>query len=327
MRQDSTPDRPNVAGTRPAELVRAVILPADPDAAADAINLRAIFAFIAQHWLRIGASALLGAAISVAVSYAFPRKYRAEVLLAPVADSDIGGNLRSLAGRYGQLASAVGIDLSSADSSSDTALALLQSRGFLEDFITDKKVMSVLYPGSAEPGNAAKSKKTLQDAYRRFVRSILLVKRDKGADLVILRIDWRDRRVAADWANSLEARLNEVTRKQAIEEADRSLSYLRAELKGAEYVQLKDSISSLIEAQVNKRMLATTRPDYSFRVLDRARPPDANKSVAPKRVLFLIGGLFVGGLAGCWLALRRRDPSAARRDADQRHSSAQLRAE
>jgi uncharacterized protein involved in exopolysaccharide biosynthesis len=149
-------------------------------------------------------------------------------------------------------------------------------------------------------------KRTLQDGYRKFTRRIMLVKHDKVSSLVTIRIDWKDRELAAQWANALAARLNSVMRTTAIQETERSLEYLRAELAKADYVSLKDSISSLMETQVNKRMLALTQPDYAFRVIDPAKPSDANKKIFPKRVVFGVVGAALGTLLGILLSLRRQ---------------------
>lgn len=293
----------------PERVVRAILLP--DTSAQSGLDLPAILRFVRDYWLSIGACAVLGGVAAVAASFAFQPTYRAEVLLAPTSGSNESmGGLGSLIGRYSSLASAVGIGVPGQGGTIPVAIAQLQSRSFIEAFIAEEKIMQALYPGELAPAQSAgkgdgKSLHTLQDGYQRFVRSIMLVKHDKSSDLVTIRIDWEDRELAAKWANALAARLNVVMREDAIEETERSLSYLKAELEKADYVRLKDSISSLMEAQINKRMLALTQPDYAFRVVDPAKPSDANKKVAPKRSIFLVFGFFVGGLLGVLLGLRR----------------------
>jgi uncharacterized protein involved in exopolysaccharide biosynthesis len=290
--------------------LRAILVADSAGEPAALFDAQAIFRFVRDHWIAIAVSAIVGGCATVAISYAFPRIYRAEVLLTP---TDKGGGergLEALISKYGALASAAGIDLPNRAGSTAAALARLQSRGFLEAFIQEEGLMDVLYPGEWDPAavqaGRGDSKRTLQDGYHRFARSIMLVKQDKAAELVTIRVDWKDRKLAAKWANLLVKRLNAVTRAEAIQETERSLEYLRAELERAEYVRLKDSISSLIEAQINKRMMAVTQPDYSFRVIDPARPSDANKKIAPKRIVFLAVGVLLGAVIGILIGLRRR---------------------
>jgi uncharacterized protein involved in exopolysaccharide biosynthesis len=186
------------------------------------------------------------------------------------------------------------------------AIARLQSRGFIEGFIADHKIMEVLYPKDFSSSvKAGQAKHTLQDGYRKFADSIMLVERDKLSDLVTIRIDWTDRELGAQWANALVRRLNEVMRADAMDETDRNLKYLAAELQKAEYVTLRDAIASVMESQINKRMLAITQPEYAFRVLDPAKPSDAKRKQFPKRWIFLIVGSLLSGLLGIALCLRR----------------------
>jgi uncharacterized protein involved in exopolysaccharide biosynthesis len=287
-------------------VIRAVIVSNHGDHAA-LIDPWAIWRFLLRHWFLLPVSVVVGAIAVFSASYALPRIYRAETLLAPVAEE--GSGLRSLTGTYGALASAIGIDLGNSNSDTSQVIAQLQSRQFIEQFITDESLLPVLYPDvSFEAGGAGKKKPTLQDAYYRFVREILLVREDKSTKLVTVRVDWRDPDVAAEWANKLVARINSVTRADAILQTERSLEYLRDALEKVDYVSVRTAISSVIEAQINKRMLAQTRPDYSFRVIDPAKRSDENKYASPRRLVFAAVGMMLGLLAGLLLSfvLERR---------------------
>lgn len=287
------------------------ILLAAPGGESSAFDLQALLRFSRRHWLVIFMGALLGAAGLYGVTFSMQKVYRAEVLLTPTnAGGELGGGgLQNLIGKYSALASVIGVGLPTQGGIVQVALARLQSRSFLEGFIADEKVMDALYPAdrlkaqSAADGSVQRH--TLQDGYNKFVRSIMLVKHDRQSDIVTIRIDWTDRVQAAAWANSLVHRLNAVMRKDAIDETDRSLKYLESALQEANYVTLKDSISSVMEAQINKRMLAVTQPDYAFSIIDPAQPSDANKKVAPLRSVYALAGSVLGGLAGVLWALRR----------------------
>jgi len=285
------------------DVIRAVILPQLGDDQPRFVEPWLMWRFLATHWLLLVACAIVGGLAGYAGSYAFTKVYRAEVLVAPVQDESATG-LGSLAGAYGLLAgaSALGLDLRGSNNSSAQAIAQIQSRQFIERFIEDESLLPVLFPRQASEGD----RPTLQDAYNRFVHQILLVREDRVTKLITIRIDWRDRIVAAEWANKLVDRINAVTRADAIQETDRTLEYLRNALDQSDYVKLRASISSVIEAQFNKRMLAQTRPDYAFRVIDPAKPSDANKHSSPRRILFAAFGVALGSVVGLWVALLRR---------------------
>jgi uncharacterized protein involved in exopolysaccharide biosynthesis len=290
-------------------LIRAVIVSGYNDADRDRIDARLVMSFLLKHWLALLTGALLGGAAAVAISYLIPRTYLSEVLTAPAA-SDTEGGLASLASRYSSLASAVGVDVGlgrGSDPITTKAIAILQSRSFVDQFILDKGLMPLLFP--KDHAVEAAKRHTIEDGYRLFTRNILLIKQDNITKLVSIRVEWRDRFLAAEWANELVSRVNGVTRSRAIDDADRSLEFLRAEYEKSDFLSLRQSISSIMESQVNRKMLANTRPNYALEILDPAQPADANKSASPKRILFLVGGAFVGFLAALFSLAARRQRS------------------
>jgi uncharacterized protein involved in exopolysaccharide biosynthesis len=271
------------------------------------IDYKAVRHFIGKFWILLGLFGVIGGAVGYGISFAFAKQYRTQVLLAPTTgNAESSGGIQGLVSKYSALASAVGIGLPAQQGLVSVAIARLQSRGFIEGFIADQKIMEALYPkDSSSSIPAGQAKHTLQDGYRKFVDSVMLVERDKSSDLVTIRIDWTDRELGAEWANALVRRLNAVMRADAMDETDRNLKYLAVELQKAEYVTLRDAIASVMESQINKRMLAITQPEYAFRVLDPAKPSDAKRKQFPKRWIFLIVGSLLAGLLGIVLCLRR----------------------
>jgi uncharacterized protein involved in exopolysaccharide biosynthesis len=271
------------------------------------VDYKAVFHFVGRFWILLAVFGVIGGAVGYGISFTFAKQYRTQVLLAPTTgNAESSGGIQGLVSKYSALASAVGIGLPAQQGLVSVAIARLQSRGFIEGFITDQKVMEALYPKDFWSSvTAGQAKHTLQDGYRKFVDSVMLVERDKSSDIVTIRIDWTDRELGAEWANALVRRLNEVMRADAMDETDRNLKYLAAELQKAEYVTLRDAIASVMESQINKRMLAITQPEYAFRVLDPAKPSDAKRKQFPKRWIFLIVGSVLAGLLAIVLCLRK----------------------
>jgi uncharacterized protein involved in exopolysaccharide biosynthesis len=143
----------------------------------------------------------------------------------------------------------------------------------------------------------------LADGARHFRDRILTVSEDRRTGLVRLNVEWSDPKAAAEWANELVERANGVTRAWAIDEAMESQKYLRAVLDRTNVLEVRQSINSLIEAELKKEMLATVRVQYSFRVVDQARPSDLDDFVRPRRLLLVMFGLIAGLAAGVVIAL------------------------
>lgn len=268
--------------------------------AAELIDFLQIARFLRRHWLAISGSAGLCAILGFGISYAFPRIYRAEVLVSPMSSTS-GSALSKIAGSYGVLAGLSGIDIPAGDPSTAENLALLRSRRFLERFIAERQLLPVLFPEDwdekSKSWRSKESEPSLLDGYEFFLRN-MVVEEGKNSNLITLKVEWRDGARATEWANSLIADINRVTRDIAILESDQNIQFLNEQLKTTERIDIQKTIYSLLEAQMNKRMLASTRPDYAFKVIDPAGISTDNRYVRPKRLVFAAVGLVFGVLVG-----------------------------
>lgn len=258
------------------------------------------------RWASI-AIVLVSTALAAVVAFTATPIYRAEVLLSPLQDEGHGaGGLGGLVRQLGDIAPLAGISGLDGVGLKAETIALMKSRSFLAQFIADKKLMPVLYPELRSPGSAsAEGAPTLGDAYRRFERSILSVQDDEDTGLIRLQVEWRDPQAAAQWANELVARINDLMRTRAIDEAERSIEYLQKELTKTSILGIQDSIYRLIESHVSTIALARSRDGYALRVIDAASAPEPNEFIRPRRVLLLALGLVGGAMLAFFVVLVR----------------------
>lgn len=297
------------AGASPREplIVHATLAPRQDD---EALDLAVAWRFLARNATLIVACALLGSAGGMALSYLFPKVYRTEVTLEPVTANDSSGDLAGLASRFGGIAGLLGVELGANPQSTASSMAVLQSRRLLTSYIAENNLLPVLYSsyidqllagfrGTDDPGP------TLQDAYKRFSTKVFSAREDRKTGLVIVTVEWRDPALAASWANGIVAEANRVIAGQIVDETKKNLDFLNKELEETNTLELRKIIYSLIEKEIGKGMMARTRPDYAFRVLDPAVQPDDKLFVKPRRALFTLGGLAMGVLAAISWALFR----------------------
>ena len=132
------------------------------------------------------------------------------------------------------------------------------------------------------------------DVYRLFTKGeVLNVDTDKKTNLITVTVDWKDPALAADWANSLVARLNQYLAQQAVERSESNLKYLNEQLMSTQIEEMRKTLFDLIANEQKNVMLANTQKDFAFRVLDPAVEPD--KKIKPKRSLIVIIASFVAG--------------------------------
>jgi hypothetical protein len=298
---------PPQADSRGADVDYFIRIPASKSA--EGIRAQDIAVAIFQYRFLIGILAAVGLVLGGLVVFLAEPVYRAEVLLVTVEDEP-GAGLGDLAGQLGGLAQIAGIDL---DGKSNVwvPISMLKSRAFSEQFIEDNNLMPIIFSDEWDAEENAWSEKvkddppSLWDAYKVFDEDIRGIDWNSTTQLVVLSIKWRDPEVAAVWANDLIKRINERLRQQVIDEANKSIGYLKNELEKTNVVGLQQAIYRLVELQIEKIMLANVREEYAFKIIDPAVSADRDDYIWPNAPLILIVGLLGGFVIGFSIALGR----------------------
>ncbi len=273
---------------------------------------------------------IVAAVAGVGMALTLKPRYRASVVLMPAEMPEARGVGDSLGGRLSDLADIAGLGGQSSDDL-EKSIAILVSRNFTVRFLREEGALPVLFsdrwdekrgtwkreaapgaagrllgallrvlrsgpPGGANaPGADANGAPSSWEAFKVFDR-MRTVNRDKKAGLITVSVTWRDPQQAAQWANRLVFRVNEMLRARAIEDAEQSMEYLSEQLQKTSQVDMRDALFRLSEAEQRKALLAHVRHDYAFEVIDPAVPPRDKSS--PSRVLFVLGFVIFGFLLG-----------------------------
>lgn len=256
------------------------------------------------RWL-IVAGVLLGTATAGAAAYFMTPYYRATVVMIPAGDQDGSGGLSALQQNLGDLVSPLGMDLGGLHRNRDWMVATLKSQAFTDDFITDHKLLPVLF---SEDWDAVRRRwrvsgadvPTLWDGYKLFNRRIRTIDNDRSSGLLTLSIEWKDPRQAAAWANDMVTGLNRRLQQEAVGDAKRSIDFLEQEARKTDVVELRQAIFRLIENQVKKTMVAKASDEYAFKVIDPARVPE--EPVRPRPLVMMFLGLILGLIASLFTA-------------------------
>lgn len=277
--------------------------------AGDEIDLRAVASrlWAGRWWVVLIVSVFT--MVFLLVAFLSTPIYRSTTKLVPASSERSGmGLLNSALGQLGGLASLAGVGVGGGDSQTQEALAVLMSREFSESFIREHGLMQEFFAKDWD----AKSQNwlgepekwpTYAQAFRYFDSRVRTMNRDRLTGLVTIDIEWKDPEKAAAWANALVMRLNAEMRSRAMANANASIGYLEKELAATTAIETRQSISRLIEAQINQRMLANVTQEYAFRVVDRALPSDPDDEVKPNKPLLALLGPVMGGVLGALLVL------------------------
>lgn len=237
--------------------------------------------------------------------------YQVEALVAPVEDSE-NSMFSNFQGQLGGLAAIVGLDASGAGASRSTeAIATLESRRFVEQFIRQYDLLPALFPNEWDAAAAEwrsgdiDAQPSLWDGYRKFTEDVLRVGMDAKSGLITLRVTWQDPETAATWASDLIYLINREMRDRVIAEAQKSIEFLNEELERTNAVEIRQSIYNILETQIRRIMLANVQSEYAFRVIDPPLPPDEDGYSWPRARILLPLGLLAGFALGCASVLIR----------------------
>jgi uncharacterized protein involved in exopolysaccharide biosynthesis len=255
---------------------------------ADDLSLIAICRTLWDYKFLLIATGIVGAAIAAIVAFTATPVFRAEVVVTEVRQDD-GAATGSLANQLGGLASLAGATLGAGAGTNPQAQAVLRSRKLVESFITRHKLLEAM----SEPGAPAP---TLWIATRDMQNNVIAIRDEKRVSTTIVAVDWKDPQVAARWANDFVALANEVLRTRAMEESERSIAFLNAQIPKTNVVEVQRALYNLVERESKKLMLANTRAEYAFAVVDPAVAPE--QRVWPRRSLVILVGGVLGGFLG-----------------------------
>jgi len=259
------------------------------------INWSEYWRVLVKNRRLIGIITAVSTLTALLLAFLLPPVYRAEVLLAPVSQDKSEG-LSAIASQYGDLASLAGINLGPGKDKTSEYIAALKSRSLSVAFINGENLKSVLFPGYWDDENKKwkNSSRIPSDweTFKVFDEDIRTVRNDRKTGLVTLEIEWKDAALAAKWANNLVKRANTRLRNEAIEEAEKSIGFLEKQLLLTSAVEIQQAIYRLIEGQTKKKMVASTREEYAFKVIDAAVTPE--RKIRPKRMLMIMMGFLIG---------------------------------
>jgi hypothetical protein len=236
------------------------------------------------------------------------RAYMSTVSMLSAIEDTNNAALQRVTNQLGAVAGLLGVGGQGGRRDVNEALATLRSRLIVAEFLKAEEFLDDIIAFMGPEAVAGLSEEdTLQAAVTYFQDNILTVAYDTRTSLMLVSIVWIDRHKAAELANDYIAFTNEAMRQRGIDAARHRIAFLDKAAENAATVELRQAIYRLVEAQVNAEMLAATKPDYAFTVMDPAVPSGANAYVRPQSMLLaLIATIFGAGMAlGVLLLLGR----------------------
>ena len=247
--------------------------------------------------------AIISATALAAVVIALVSKpvFRAQVVAMDVRERG-GMNAGAIGGQLGGLAAIAGVNIGAAGVQRE-ASAVLKSRTLASHFVEREALLPQLLEGQSE-------KATLWFAVERLRNDVLSIVEEPRSGLITVTVDWRDPDEAARWANAFVALADDMLRRRAIEDHERNIKYLNEQISRTEALQVRSVLFKIVEDETKNLMLARSRQDFAFFVVDSAVVPESR--IAPRRVLIVSLGVALGVLLATLTAFARDAISGGR---------------
>ena len=266
----------------------------------------------------------MAALISVVMALSMPNIFSSSALLVSAEQS--GGGMSGLMKQYGGLASLAGVSFTGGAEADRTQLGitLMQSRGFIGDFVERRNILPELMATKSwdmlsgdinfdleiynpETGEWVRkvsphqtSKPSALESHRAF-SEILSVTKDTKTGYVTVSIEHMSPIIAAQWVNWLVEDVNATMKDRDVEEATKSIEYLKQQIANTSLAELQAVFFKLIQSQTETAMLAEVRSEYVFKTIDPAVV--AEEKSKPSRTTICILGTLIGGGLGILIVL------------------------
>lgn len=298
--------------------------PQSPVAENDEIDLRELFSALWKGKWVILLFTIVFAAGGVFYALSQPNTYKATAVLAATSDSGKGG-MAAMAAKFGGLASLAGINIRGGGTDHKTmALAVLQSRQFINAFIHSHDLLVPLmastqwhkssdelelnpevYDAIAKQwiGKVTSGQSKIPtdwEAHKAF-KAILSISVAKDTGLVSLSITHYSPIIAQQWVDLLITDLNAWMKEKSLSETKRNIGYLEQQLERTNIADMRTVFFQLIEEQTKNLMLAEVETEFVFKIIDPAVVPEDKDG--PKRALMCILFTLLGSMLGALMVI------------------------
>jgi uncharacterized protein involved in exopolysaccharide biosynthesis len=258
------------------------------------------------------AAFILGGLVGYAASLFLSKAYRSVVSATLVQSDDKSSLLAGIGSQLGGLASLVGLGATSGSDSS-LAMALIRSRSLSDKFVVDAGVVEAFCERrlikciEGYKSDASAKAVTLRRAGKYFSQHVLSIEQDERLRVINVSITWFDRERARQWANSFVASADSELRRLAIADARSRRAYLERVAQETQVLGVQQAVYKVMESQINTEMMASTRSEYAFHIVDEAVAADPREFVRPQRaVIALVAGLLAVGAVYLFGLVRRK---------------------
>lgn len=288
------------------------------------VDLKEFLNVIWNGRLLIFSITIFFAFMSIFYSLSLTNTFKSSSLLNVVSDSKQSVNL----GGMGGIASIAGISLPSSgrEAKGHLILAHIESKAFLKKLIEIDGVLPSLMAAKSYDDTTGeiiydekqydnKIKKwvrqvkpplsrtpSVQEAYPHYI-GILTVNQSPQTGYISISVEHLSPVFARDFLVLVVNNLNSLLQQKDLEESSDALNFLKSEMENTRLVELRNSMSDLVEAQLKTQMMAKISSEYVLQTIEPPLIPEQKSK--PNRTMICILGTILGAMIGILTILIR----------------------
>ena len=292
------------------------------------IDLGKLYSALLDYKLFIISLTLSATILTIIYAITLPNIYKSEALLE-VANSNSGSSLSSSLSQYSGIASMAGISLPGGESGDkgNLAIEIIKSRDFLEHLVSfdgmleslmasksyDFESKKIIYDKNLYDHKKSKwvrpitkkknSMPSALEAHKLYIDKSLNISRDKTSGFISLSINHVSPEFAYRFLNMIILEANEIARTDALNNSTKAIDYLNKAAANTQVQEIRKSINTLVESQLETQMLASINDEFLLKIIDAPYIPEEKSD--PQRILIIVLGFLGSFLASISIAVIR----------------------
>ena len=207
----------------------------------------------------------------------------------------LGGGIQGIASQFGL---AGNLDLGSNSESmynKRVAMKILSSRDFTLDFLYKNNYMGYLYPKKWDFDKRTWKEDIYIPNHEEIMKTMdetRTIYEDLKSGVIEYSLESPYPEFATNFLNNSIKEINLKIREMSKEDGRKNIAYLEKELSKTNLVQAQTVLAALLQDEKQNLMIANTREDFVFRVIDKAIVP--KQKFKPSRRTIAVSSFFFG---------------------------------
>jgi LPS O-antigen subunit length determinant protein (WzzB/FepE family) len=287
----------------------------------DEIDIGNIVEIILKEKIKLAVITSIFAISTVFLALSLPNIYTSQAMLAPAnAKPSMSSSLSGMS----SLAGLAGINIPMDDSANKSLEAIERIKSyqfFVTRFLPNIRLENLIAIKSWDPetniieynnlfdsstgkwnknSRFKSGKPSSQEAFKIYSKNIELITTKKNS-FVRISISHQSPMIAKEWLDLIIKNINQVMQDEDKKLLEDSVSFLSSISEQNNLKAVDKAINNLLEAQIQNLMLATSNPDYVYKILNSPIAPEEKSS--PQRSIICIVGTFIGFIFGIIIIL------------------------